>query len=426
MNAVRRSLLLILPFAGLVTAQAAGDWDQWRGPQRDGTVSDAAVWPQKLDDTALVRRWHVPLGPSYSGPLITADRVYVTDAKDQAYEAAIALDRATGKEVWRHQWEGYVKVPFFAKSNGDWIRSTPALADGRLYVGGMRDVLVCLEAASGKELWKFDFPRELKKAVPDFGFVCSPLVVGGAVYVQAGAGLARLDAATGRLAWRTLDDGGGMWGSAFSSPVWARFAGEEQVVVQTRDKLAGVRPADGKVLWEQSIKAFRGMNILTPVVTGDRILTAAYGGQTQGWTVSRDGDAWRIREDWHLKAEGYMSTPVVIDGHAYLHTRAQRLVCIDLATGFKRWETDEKFGKYLSLVAQDRRILALDQRGLLYLLNANPAKFEPAGQRRLTDGETWAHLAVTGADLAVRELGGVSLWSWQAPQHAGLHPVERR
>lgn len=392
--------------------EARPDWNQWRGPGRDGQAGPASPWPASLDAAVLTKRWQVPLGPSYSGPLVAGDRVFVTEAKDQTYEAVIALDRATGRELWRRQWEGYQKVPFFAKSNGDWIRSTPALAEGRLYVGGMRDVLVCLEAADGKEVWRVDFPKQHGTPPPDFGLVCSPLVFGDAVYVQAGAGLAKIDRATGKRVWSTLEDGGGMWGSAFSSPVVATIAGTEQLVVQTRDKLAGVRPDDGRVLWTQNIKSFRGMNILTPVVAGDRVLTASYGGQTQGWGVSRQGEEWTVKEDWHLKAEGYMSTPVVIDGHAYLHTRSQRLLCLEVATGAKRWESDQKFGKYQSLVAQGRRILALDERGILYLFAANPAKFEPVAERKLTDGETWAHLAVDGPDLVVRELKGVSVWTW--------------
>lgn len=394
-------------------AVARADWPQWRGPGRDGWAPEGSRrWPATLDDGALGRRWRVELGPSYSGPLVTADRVFVTEARDQAVEAVLALDRATGKQVWRKQWDGYQKVPFFAKSNGDWIRSTPALDSGRLYVGGMRDVLVCFEAASGRELWRLDFPKQLGKPPPDFGFVSSPLVAGGAVYVQAGAGVAKVEAETGKLLWRTLDDGGGMWGSAFSSPVLVRLGGEDQLVVQTRDKLAGVAPADGRVLWTQAIKAFRGMNILTPVAVGDRLFTSAYGGTTQGWSVTRTADRWRVKEEWNLKIEGYMSTPVVVGGHAYLHTRGQRLVCVDLASGAKRWESEQKFGKYMSLVAQGDRVLALDQRGVLVMFCADPGGFLMSGERKLGEAESWAHLAVDGADLVVREQEGVSLWSW--------------
>ncbi len=76
---------------------------------------------------------------------------------------------------------------------------------------------------------------------------------------------------------------------------------------------------------------------------------------------------------------GYMSTPVVIDGHAYLHLQNQRFTCINLKTGERTW-TSQAFGKYWSLVAQGDRMLALDQRGVLRLIKANPKKFDLLGE----------------------------------------------
>ncbi len=106
----------------------------------------------------------------------------------------------------------------FAKANGDWIRSTPACDGQTLYVGGMRDVLVALNTKDGSEKWRIDFPKEFGSELPTFGFVCSPLIHGEKLYVQAGGSLAAIDRQTGKLLWKSLEDGGGMNGSAFSSP----------------------------------------------------------------------------------------------------------------------------------------------------------------------------------------------------------------
>ena len=162
-----------------VTAVSAADpdWAQWRGPNRDGFISPSA-WPSSLTESSLVKKWSVPLGPSYSGPLIVGDRVIVTETVDQKREVVRALDRQTGKQLWEAGWDGAMSVPFFAKANGDWIRATPAYDDGRIYVAGIRDVLVCLDSSTGKILWKVDFVDKLKSELPTFGFVCSPLVDG--------------------------------------------------------------------------------------------------------------------------------------------------------------------------------------------------------------------------------------------------------
>ena len=123
-------------------------WNQWRGPNRDGVV-EGKPWPTNLKEEHLKLKWRVELGSSYSGAILDKDTVYVTESAGNN-EVVRALDRKNGREKWNHKWAGKMTVPFFAWSNGSWIRSTPALANGKLFVGGMRDHLVCLNAKSGK------------------------------------------------------------------------------------------------------------------------------------------------------------------------------------------------------------------------------------------------------------------------------------
>ena len=79
----------------------AGDetWPQWRGPHRDGSVS-SGTWPDDLQGSTLVQRWRVELPPSYSGPVVSADRVFVTYTRDKKFEGVRALDGRSGKQVW--------------------------------------------------------------------------------------------------------------------------------------------------------------------------------------------------------------------------------------------------------------------------------------------------------------------------------------
>ncbi len=407
------SLSALFALASLLptTTPARADWPQWRGPERDGTFLGPA-WPTQLDTHHLRQDWRAELGPSYSGPIVVGDQVFTTETKDKKFEVVTAFDRRTGKELWRAQWEGSMSVPFFAKSNGDWIRATPACDGESLFVAGMRDVLVCLDARTGKERWRVDFVEKLDAPLPDFGFVCSPLVDDDAVYAQAAASLVKVNKRTGEIIWRALKDQGGMWGGVFSSPVFAKLAGKRQLVAQTREKLAGVDPTDGEVLWEQPVEAFRGMNILTPVVHDDMLFTSSYGGRTIGFKVEQADGKFTVTEAWRHKAQGYMSTPVIVDGVAYCHLKSQRMMAIEVRTGRELWTSGESFGKYMSLIAQGDRILALDQGGLLILIRANKEKFDLIERRKLTDGETWAHLAVARDELFVRELNALSVFRW--------------
>lgn len=398
-------------------------WNQWRGPNRDGKIesSNSDSWPSKFDDDHLRQTWRIELGPSYSGPVMSDKFVFTTETVDEQRESVRAIDRKTGEQRWEVSWEGAMKVPFFARANGDWIRSTPAYVGGRLYVGGMRDVLVCLSGSDGKELWRVDFVQQTGSSLPTFGFVSSPLVADGHVFVQAGGGLCKLDAKTGKLVWKSLDDGGGMNGSAFSSPVLVELNGRRQLVVQTRERLAGVDPDSGDELWSRKIKAFRGMNILTPVVYQGDLFTSAYGGASHRFDISpadgADSDAgsgaMAVKEVWTGRQTGYMSSPIVIGDHLYLHLRNQRFTCIDLKTGESTWTT-KPFGKYWSMVASGNRILALDERGDLYLIDADPTEFKLVDSRKIVDSPSWAHLAVCEDEILIRDLEGLSSWKWGA------------
>ncbi len=90
----------------------------------------------------------------------------------------------------------------------------------------------------------------------------------------------------------------------------------------------------------------------------------------------------------------------------------QRFTCIEVETGKVKWTTSQSFGKYWSMVANGKEILALDQKGVLRLIRANPEKFELLSERKVSDQETWAHLAVDGDTLFIRDLQGLSAWSW--------------
>jgi outer membrane protein assembly factor BamB len=306
-------------------------------------------------------------------------------------------------------------VPFFAARNGSWIRATPALSDGVLYVAGMRDVLVALDAETGKELWRVDFPKETGSPLPTFGFVSSPLVVQEAIFVQAGGALVKLDKKTGKRLWTVLEDGGGMMHSAFSSPVLTTLAGTPQLLVQTRSLLAGVDPDTGTVYWKRPIPAFRGMNILTPQPAFGGIFTSTYGGTTQWFPVAESAGKWSTGEGWSLRYEGYMTSPVLLGDHAYLLGKDQRAICVDLKRGKECWRTDRRFGQYWSLITDGEKLLALDQRGRLLLFRANPQEFEVLAERDLGSGETWAHLAVCGHEVFVRDLTGLTCYHWGKP-----------
>ena len=407
------SLFLLL--VGLSPAQQnqvdSMNWPQWRGPNRDGFLPKDAPWPAKISEGSLTQSWRVELGKGYPGPIVSDQLVFTIESTENQ-ESVKAFDRKSGKLAWLIEWDGKMKVPFFAAKNGSWVRSTPAFDGENLFVCGMRDVLHSIHAKTGKINWKVDFVERYDTPLPAFGMVCSPLIEGDHLYIQAGSGFVKLDKKTGKSIWRTLTDKGGMFGSAFSSPVIKEIYGVKQLVVQTRTDLAGVDPQSGKKLWSKPIKAFRGMNILTPTILDNQIFTSSYGGKSLMLDIQKTGDKQSVQLAWENKQEGYMSGPIMIDGFCYIHLKKQRITCLDMKNGETKWISSESFGKYMSMVSNGKEILALDESGILYLIKPSPEKFIILEKRTISESPTWAHLAVSGNQLFIRELEALACYSW--------------
>ena len=408
---LRNGIAVAFLLACCLQAGETTQWTQWRGNARTCEVSAERPWPARLQSGTLREMYRVPLGPGYSGPIVSADRVFLTETVNKQREVTRAVDRSTGQELWKIEWEGAMSVPFFAASNGSWIRATPAYDGTLLFVPGMLDVLVAIDGETGREVWRQDFRRLFETGGQTFGFVCSPLIDGDHVFVQTSGGLVKLNCETGKLVWRSLRETGGMMGGAFSSPMLAEVAGKRQLIVQTRAKLCGVDPETGAELWSVAIASFRDMNILTPTIIGDRIFTSCYGGGAVMFQVSREGDGFAVNELWKNTTEAYMSSPVVIDGAIYLHLRNQRLACLDPDTGEPYWRTTP-FGKYWSMAVNQQQVLALDEAGDLILFNADKDEFRLSDRLHVSDATAWAHLAVADDQVFVRALDELIVYNW--------------
>ena len=143
--------IYLTALAGTSTAgaQSNSEWNQWRGPDRDGTLPAKADWPDSLESDTLVEAWSIKLAEGYSSPILSKDHVFTVETKGKEDEITRAISRKNGKQAWEHSWAGSMKVPFFAAKNGSWVRCTPVFDGEHVYVGGMRDVLASINVKTG-------------------------------------------------------------------------------------------------------------------------------------------------------------------------------------------------------------------------------------------------------------------------------------
>ena len=387
-------------------AATSTDWPQWRGPRRDGSVDAAlpAQWPE-----ALKKRWEIPVGEGHASPVVSSNRVVVI-ARQGDQEIVRALDVASGNEVWRAAYPAPYTVNSAAWSHGPGPKSTPAIAGGRVFTLGIGGILSAFDLASGTLIWRVPAPGVL----PLYGTATSPLADGSSVIVHVGGfekgALTAFDAATGKPRWEWKGDGPGS-----GSPIIATLAGVRQVIAQTQKFLVGLNASTGTLLWHLPFTDDFGQNAFTPIVFRDLLIN---GGIDQPLTAIRpklDGGTWITETVWtNPQTPMFMSSPVLVGGTIYgLTTRSKgQFVAIDAASGKTLWNTQGREGENASMLGSRSWLLASTTDGNLVVARANPQQYEEVRRYQIAESALWAHPAITGRSIIVKDVDKVICWSF--------------
>lgn len=384
------------PSRSLVSVQT-GDWPGFRGPERDGVVRGAAIatnWkthpPKQL--------WRQRVGPGWSSMAVVNDRLYTQEQRGQ-FEAVVCLDAATGRELWAHQDE----VRFRESVAGAGPRATPTFADGRLYTLGATGILNCLDAASGERRWQRDMAADAGAKPPQWGFASSPLVEQGLVVVFAGG-----EGDKGLLAYRA-DSGEPAWTAAagqnsYSSPQRAALAGQEQILFWSDRGLTAVDPASGEVFWQHDVLAPGAPRSLQPHVLdeGHVLISSESDLGTAFLDVKRHAGTWTVARRWASKRlQPSFNDYVIHDGAIYGFDGAL-FCCVDLQTGARRWK-DGRYGHGQVVLLADQSLLVVAaESGHVVLIEANSEGHKELGRFQAIEGKTWNHPAIAQGRLYVR------------------------
>ena len=401
----RGAALIVLMGTVTLAQSATSEWSQWRGPHRDGTVTTTppANWP-----ATLTKRWELTVGAGHSSPVVAGDRV-VVQARQGEREITRAIALSTGKELWRDEYAAPYTVNPAARAHGPGPKSTPAVANGRVFTFGIGGVLSALDLKTGKLLWRTPPPAVL----PEFGTAMSPLADGALVIAHVGGmnngALTAFDAATGAPRWRWTGDG-----PAYASPVIATIGGTRHVITQTQKSMVSVNAADGTLLWQTPFSTPYEQNSVTPVVRGDLVI---YSGLDSGVTavrLARKGNQWVASPAWkNEQLPMYMSSPVVNGTTLYglSHRNRGQFFALDLTTGKTLWTTQGREGENASLISAGSFMLLTTTNSELIVARPNPAKFEELRRYTVADSPVWAHPALARRALLVKDADKLICWS---------------
>jgi outer membrane protein assembly factor BamB len=396
----------------------AADWPQWRGPDRSGVSMETGLlkaWPKGGPKLLWTYR---NAGLGFSGPAIVGDRLYTIGVRDEMTHV-IAVNVGDGQEIWSTK----IGPLFTFKGNswGDGPRSTPTVDGAHLYALDATGLLVCLEAAKGKEIWRKDLVKDLGgEMMSEWGYSESPLVDGALLICTPGGEkgtLAALDKKTGTVKWRST----ALKNKAPYSSVVISEAGGVRQYIQTsyiNDEEGGVvsgfAAKDGKLLWSEStFKASKSYAIApTPIVRKNLVYVTSNmnGPGCHLFELTAKGNGIAAKDLYpkknHKKLKNDHGGVVLVGDHVYGHSGGQGWVCQELKTGnaggnagwLDRTQLECRSG---SIVAADGRLYLFSDAGTAVLLEADPEKWQESGRFELPEKSTSNKGRPTGHDAAI-------------------------
>jgi outer membrane protein assembly factor BamB len=369
----------------------AGDWPQFLGPHRNGSTDEMIAGNWEAKEPKVL--WSKPVGSGFAGPIVVGGDAILFH-REGSSEILSCFDSATGRPKWQQKAPTDYRDDF---GFDEGPRSTPCVAEGRVYAMGAEGLVRCVSLADGKLIWTLNTKKELNARKGFFGMACSPLVHGSNVLLSVGgtggAGIVALDKDSGELRWKALNHEAG-----YASPILAKLDGKERAIFFTREGLAVLDPVSGKLISERAWRApmDASVNAASPVLIGENIFaTTSY---NTGAILARLTDG-ELKPIWSGddSLSSHYATPVHHEGYLYgFHGRQEMgpgFRCIETKTGKVAWDQPSFGGGSVTLAGT--HLLILKETGELILAPASPARFQVNGRVHLLGSDTRAFPAIS-------------------------------
>jgi len=406
-EASRKKVVLVSCVALMVASCVlAQDWPQWRGPNRDGKLSGFTA-PQKWP-AELTQKWKVTVGFGDATPALVGGRLYVF-ARQGEEEVTLCLNAANGKELWRDKYTAQAVTGAASRHPGP--RSSPAVADGKVVTLGVGGVVSCLEATTGRLVWRKDpFP----KIVPRFFASFSTIIVDGMAIAHLGGqgngAIIGYDLATGNEKWRWADEG-----PDYGSPVLFTVDGTKQIATPTEKSIVGISVADGKLLWQFPFPPpGRAYNAATPIVGKQTIIITGAGRGTKALKIEKQGDAFAAKELWsNPELATQFNTSVLKEGLLFGLSDRSNLFCINAQTGQTAWADATAHGSrgFGAIVDAGSCLVVLANDSELIIFKPDGKAYGEIRSYKVAGTPTYAHPVIAGNRVFIKDEEAVTMWT---------------
>jgi outer membrane protein assembly factor BamB len=388
-----------------VAPPADDNWRLWGGPRRDFVVTATGLFPKSGDKwlaTPPRKLWERALGDGYSG-IAVEDGILYTGYRAGGNDVVVALEAATGKTVWEF---GYA-APFknaYSDGVGPGPYAMPQVVGDRIVTASGIGLIHSLEKKTGRPVWSWDLYKNAGGNRLGFGYSSHALPYKDSLILVAGG-------RTGAVLKVRQSDGTAIWQklslqNAHSSPLLIDVDGQPQVVILLAGEIVGIDPESGDVLWRHPHKTDNGLAISTPVWAPGNLLflSTAYEGGARGLKLTRTGQRTDVQELWvNGRIQSHFGTVIQQGGFVYLSSGQSvgLLTAVELQTGRVAWQVRD-FVK-AQLLGADGKLIVLDEDGNLGLGIASPEKFQAIAKWPLLASVAWTPPTLAGNRLYLRD-----------------------
>ncbi len=393
--------LLLFVCALFLSPPLAAQWLQFGGPGRDFTLDQApriAAWgaagPRRL--------WQRDLGPGYSALISDPSTQHLfTATREGEQEVIVALEAGSGKTLWEYRYQAPVsELRGVDVSYGNAPQATPIFSDGRLFTLGFTGHLHALDAATGELLWAKDLGAEHQARIPYFGYAASPLLVDDpkkpgwrALVVLAGGALA-FEPASGELLWQNRS-----FAPSYASPILAETAHGRQIIAAAAGEVVGLDPLTGSLLWRHEFANQHRTMLGTPILVDDDLLfVSAYFLGSRGLRLVA---ADRVEQLWQQPDFQVSHFNAVHQGGTIYTTYKNSLLALDARSGEILWR-ERRFGA-ANLLLADQQALLLGDRGELTIARLDRQGITRLQTTRVVEKRSWTPPTVIGNRLFLRD-----------------------
>lgn len=359
-------------------ASADPDWPAWRGPDRDG-ISEESDWTHDWPASGPKVLWKKKIGVGFSSCSVADGRVYTMGNVNET-DIVYCLDAETGKEIWTHKYPCRI-----GKYQGP--RMTPTVDGDLVYTMSREGDLFCLGTKDGKVKWSRKVREDfgVQKEPHGWGIACSPLVREDQLILDLGKVIV-LDKKTGELAWSVGSDQPG-----FSSPYTFELGGRTMVTSFNAFGLVVVDMKAKKEVARYEWDTQYSVNSATPIVSGNRIFISSGYGKGCALLELKDGSLQEVYKNKEMK--NHVNNSVLFKGHLYGFDGQQgstrQLACLEFDNCEEKWRSGRlKVGALM--IAGDRIVAMLDD-GELLIAEASPDGFNELARAKVLSGRCWTY-----------------------------------